>query len=307
MATQGIPQDQARTMMTDWYQQVLAEARKTDPAATISDASGIATLSTRGQQIPLTSVMQNDAQQFGITPAQMLAQKFAGGLMPLTSEQRQASQDSQLSALQNAANTAVSGGPQVQANIDQLKAFWQTPAGQGLDPNTGQPVGTKSAEVRPTSPDTGSMGATPFAGYSVAPAGGSTVQPYGIPRSTEPTRQTAPEPAARETAQAQPAQAAQTTQPTNGLNSYTAPVSAPYGAVANTPVQQPATPSQGFSPRYQGAQPSSTSQRYGTSTSQAQAYGAGNSTTQSSAQPQKRQFNYRPASAAPSRSSFGGS
>ena len=119
MATQGLmyPQEAsglewnpaaigARNAMTDWYQQVLAEARKIDPAATLNPQAGNASITVKGQQIPLTNVMKSDQDVYGITPAQMIQQKLGGGLMNLTPQQNQTVFNTELAAMNQTPATA---------------------------------------------------------------------------------------------------------------------------------------------------------------------------------------------------------
>jgi hypothetical protein len=163
----------ARQGMIDFYGKILEAAKKVDPNATLTaDPSGSAFININGKANYITSTHKGDFDNYGITPDQIVSGYFLGNGLNLTPEQRAKVQASQVSALQSVAGQeGIDAGSknQVQQQIDNLKAFWQTPAGQGLDPNTMQPIGVKSAEVRPTYQDTGSMGGTPFAGYSVTP------------------------------------------------------------------------------------------------------------------------------------------
>jgi hypothetical protein len=175
----------ARNAMTDFYTTLLNEVKKTDPNAQLSTIGGMAHIVTGGRSIPITATHKADAESYGITPDQWVATNVQGQPLVLTADQRAKVQAQQLTALQGSAGPETVGGQQVQQQIDNLKAFWQTPAGQGLDPNTMQPIGVKSAEVRPTYADTGSMGSTPFAGYSVTTTPVAKVTPP-IVRPTSP-------------------------------------------------------------------------------------------------------------------------
>ena len=159
----------ARNAMTDFYTTLLNEVKKTDPAAQLSTVGGMAHIVTGGKSIPITSTAKADADNYGITPDQWVSSNVLGQPLTLTADQRAKVQASQLSALQGSAGPDTVGGQQVQQQIDNLKAFWQTPAGQGIDPNTGNSFGVPSSETRQTYPDTGVLGTSPFAGYSVTP------------------------------------------------------------------------------------------------------------------------------------------
>ena len=130
----------ANASMQQWRELMLAEARKVDPSASLTNIgtngsyTGVPALIVGGKEFPLTSVDYNDYTQFGITPQQAFAKKVTGQPLVLTPEQRAKVQQSQISALTSA---MAQGGqnPGVPAFVDKLQEFWKTPEGQGIDPN----------------------------------------------------------------------------------------------------------------------------------------------------------------------------
>lgn len=222
--------------MTSYYDSVLAEARRIDPNASISNASGMTTVTVNGRPIELTNTMQNDQAQFGITPAQMLQQKLNGGLLNMTPGQNQAVHNSQLDAMNQGFAQDAGGQPSNQRQYDAMTqggvlhpVVGNTPYGMALNGRTVSQTGPQ--QFVPTQ-------------QPAPPAS----QP--IARSTDPVRQTAP--------------VAQPQQPIfrgNGSGVGGTPTSAaPYGAatgsygVASTQPTQAAAPSQSpYARRYAGA------------------------------------------------------
>jgi hypothetical protein len=128
--------------MIEFYGKLLEAAKKVDPNATLTaDPSGSAFININGKANYITSIHKADLDNYGITPDQIVSGYFLGNGLNLTPEQRTKVQASQLSALQSSMDQ---GGPavvgQVQPFVEQLKAFWQTPAGQGIDPNAPPPA-----------------------------------------------------------------------------------------------------------------------------------------------------------------------
>ena len=163
----------ARNAMTDFYTTLLNEVKKTDPSAQLSTIGGMAHIVTGGKSFPITATHKADADNYGITPDQWVSSNIMGQPLTLTADQRAKVQAQQLAALQGSAGPDTVGGQQVQQQIDSLKAFWQTPAGQGQSGIA--PV--NATENRTMYPDQGALGTSPFGGYSVTPPAPPAVAP----------------------------------------------------------------------------------------------------------------------------------
>jgi hypothetical protein len=328
MATQGLmyPQEAsglewnpqaigARNTMTDWYQQVLAEARKVDPAATLNPQAGNASITVKGQQIPLTNVMKSDQDVYGITPAQMIQQKLQGGLMNMTPEQNQTVFNMQLAAMNQTPTTAAAAYYGAQPPVNGVYSAPHFTVGAtdysvkpGTGPQSGQMVQAGPQSFVPTAP------------YGSAPGGGSVLVPGGAaapPADPGPPNVNIPRDDARESAQVGPYG---TKQPgVGGSYLYKQPgfptASAPYGAATGGYGPSPAASQPATAPVAASKQPSLTRPgkqggfgTYGAgSAANAGTAGTGNTFSQPMGGPQRRQFSYKPTQASPSRSAFGGS
>lgn len=122
--------------VTEWSQSLLEAARSLGRDASLSSMAaggvGAPVLTVGDTVIPLGAIRYGEFQKYGLEPALWLDSLLKGTLYPLSPEARALSQQEQLYALESAKASALNeGGPeQIQAFIDQLKAFWATQAGQ---------------------------------------------------------------------------------------------------------------------------------------------------------------------------------
>jgi hypothetical protein len=109
---------------------------------------GAPVLNVCNKVIPLGAMRYGEFQKYGLDPAKWIGSQVNGTLYDLSSEARTLVQQEQLAALESAKASAQNeGGPaQVQAFIDQLKAFWET---QSHSPQSecGAPVASPHVQV----------------------------------------------------------------------------------------------------------------------------------------------------------------
>lgn len=180
----------ARQGMIDFYGKLLEAAKKVDPNATLTNDRGSAYLNINGKANYITSTHKADYDNYGITPDQIVSGYFLGTGLNLTTEQRAKVQASQVSALQSVAGQDMDPNSenQVQKAINQLQAFWKTPAGQGIDPNAPSPP---PAYVAPP-PNDPNMIMSPFGplgpkpNVAPPPGGGPVLIPGDPPRVPPP-------------------------------------------------------------------------------------------------------------------------
>jgi hypothetical protein len=109
----------------DAAEKLLAAAQAAGYTASLSVSGNNPLLNLEGQSIPITRTTLDEIGRYGITPEDWVQSKVTGKAPNLTAVSRAVSQAEQLAALIAAGRTAASGGEQVQANINQLLAFWQ--------------------------------------------------------------------------------------------------------------------------------------------------------------------------------------
>jgi truncated hemoglobin YjbI len=124
--------------VTAWAQSLLDAARSQGYDASLtsmgSEGCGAPVLNISDKVIPLGAMRYGEFQKYGLDPARWIASQVNGTLYELSPEARALSQQEQLAALESAKAFAQNpdGPDQVQALIDQLKAFWaaQSPSSQ---------------------------------------------------------------------------------------------------------------------------------------------------------------------------------
>ena len=128
MSTQPIPVLTSNTDMQAWYGAVLTAARKIDPVATLSAATGIATVTVSGKAILLTAVRQQDYARYGVQPEQLIQSELIGQPIVLSAAGVAQSRADQIAALASArdGSTDPAAKAKIQATVDQLQAFWST-------------------------------------------------------------------------------------------------------------------------------------------------------------------------------------
>jgi hypothetical protein len=118
--------------ITDWAQTLLDAARSQGYEASLTSMGsgdcGAPVLNVCNKVIPLGAMRYGEFQKYALDPAKWIGSQVNGTLYDLSPEARTLVQQEQLAALESAKASAQNeGGPaQVQAFIDQLKAFWET-------------------------------------------------------------------------------------------------------------------------------------------------------------------------------------
>ena len=148
MSTQPIPVLTSNTDMQAWYAAVLTAARKIDPGATLSAATGMATITipASGAAIQLTAVKQQDAR-YGVTPDELIQSELTGKpivLSPAGIAQSRADQIAALVQVRDQAGATPTTQSAAQTAIDQLQAFW-TAQDEAAKPKPPAPAPTPAA------------------------------------------------------------------------------------------------------------------------------------------------------------------
>jgi hypothetical protein len=119
--------------VTAWAQSLLDAARSQGYDASLTSmgsggCGGAPVLNVGDQVIPLGAIRYGEFQKYGLDPANWIACQMNGTPYNLSPEARALSQQEQLYALESSIPFAQNeGGPeQIQAFVDQLKAFWAT-------------------------------------------------------------------------------------------------------------------------------------------------------------------------------------
>jgi hypothetical protein len=126
--------------VTAWSQSLLEAARSQGYDASLtsmgSGGCGAPVLNVGEKVIPLGAIRYGEFQKYGLDPAKWIASQVNGTLYDLTPEARALSQKEQLYALESSIPFAQNegGAEQIQAFVDQLKAFWanQSPVPQSV-------------------------------------------------------------------------------------------------------------------------------------------------------------------------------
>ena len=123
--------------MNEWSQSLL------EAAQTLGHNASLSSMGAGGVGAPVLTVddtvirsgpsRYGEFQKYGLDPAKWIASQMNGTLYELSPEARALSQQEQLAALESAKTSAQNEGDadQVQAFIDELKAFWATADGTG--------------------------------------------------------------------------------------------------------------------------------------------------------------------------------
>lgn len=106
-------------------EQLLAAAQSAGYTASLSVSGNNPVLNLAGQSILITRTTLDELGRYGLSPGDWVTAKVTGQAPNLTAVARAVSQAEQLAALISAGRQAASGGEQVQADINQLLAYWQ--------------------------------------------------------------------------------------------------------------------------------------------------------------------------------------
>jgi hypothetical protein len=162
--------------MQAWYGTVLTAARKIDPGATLSAATGIATIGmpASGKAIQLTAVKQQDNARYGVTPEQLIQSELTGQPIVLSPAGLAQSRSDQIAALvqvrdQTGATPATKSA--AQTAIDQLQAFWSQ-QDEAAKPKPPAPTPTPAASDAWRNLPVGSIVTIEGVTYKVASIGG---------------------------------------------------------------------------------------------------------------------------------------